>query len=319
MAAPMASSTSVRRGLFRGILLLRREKTWGSTLTLLTLVLMQMLVVFSLGVQGVNQLLSSQTSVRLEAIAGARAADVQDFFAAVYANKDVSNVQFITKEQAYNEERKRDPDLVAFLDQYKLDNPFPDTFVVTLASLDLYDDFRQFVEQDRWKAIINPSFLSSVTGQEQEVRTLISVTQAIRSVSFVFIGVALAILLFVVLELVGRTVRAHNRELFLETMLGAPSLSILLPFIGEMTILLLSATVLATAIVIGALFLLPLLMPALAAEAPFHIFAGVMQSMLLTMFPWIVLGELLLMPVIAYIGAFLGAGKKVVSPVAFFE
>lgn len=303
------------------MLLLKREGTWGSTLTLLTavLVLVQLLVVFLLGVYGVNRLLSSQASLRLEVLPTAQDADIQDFFAAVHADESVSHVAFLTKDEAYAIERRRDPDLVAFLDQYKLDNPFPDTFVVTLASLDSYDVFRQFVEQGRWKSVINPSFLSSVTDQERQVRELLSVTEAIRSVTYVFIFVAFSILLFVVLELVGRTVRAHDQELFLETMLGASSMSMLLPFIAEMTLLLLGATLIAAVVVVGCIIALPLLMPSLAAEATFQTFAHEMRPLLLTVFPWMLVLELFLMPAIAYVGAFLGSGRKIVSPVAFFE
>lgn len=312
---------SIRRGLRRGFVLLKRERTWGTTLTLLSavLVLVQLFVVMLLSVYGVNRLLSSQAALRLEAIAGAPDADIQTFFAAVHAHPDVESVSFVTKEQAYNEQRRRDPDLAAFLDQYQLDNPFPDTFVVTLQSLDSYDSFRQFIEQDQWQSVINPSFLSTVNTQERQVRDLLSVTAAIRSVAYIFMLVAFAVLLFVVLELVSRTVRAHGDALFMENMLGASPLGVLLPFIAEITILLLAGTIIATALVCAVMVLLPLLIPASAMEAPFQAFSAEMRPLLLFVFPWIVLLELFLMPAVAYMGTFLGAGKKLLSPVAFFS
>jgi cell division protein FtsX len=321
MRTSVDSSVGIRRGMRRGLLLLRRERTWGTTLTLLSvvLVLVQLLTVMLLGVYGVNQLLSSQAGLRLEAQPNAADRDVQNFFAALHADADVQTVSFVTKEQAYADQRKRDPDLVAFLDQYKLDNPFPDTFVVTLKSLDSYESFRQFVEQDQWKSVINPAFLSTVTDQERQVRDLLSVTNAIRSVTFVFIFIAFAVVLFVVLELVSRTVRAHGNELFLETMLGASPMSVLLPFIAEMTILLLASTVIATLLVAGLIIVLPFLMPALAMDTPFHAFSTAMQPILLFTAPWILLLELCVMPAIAYVGTFLGAGRKLLSPVAFFS
>ncbi|UPA22540.1 permease-like cell division protein FtsX [Candidatus Peribacteria bacterium] len=321
MRKSMDSSVGIRRGLKRGLLLLKRERTWGATLTLLSavLVLVQLFVVMLLSVYGVNRLLSSQAALRLEAIADAPDQDIQTFFAAVHAHPDVGSVSFVTKEQAYNEQRKRDPDLAAFLDQYQLENPFPDTFVVTLKSLDAYDSFRQFIEQDQWQSVINPTFLSTVNTQERQIRDLLSVTAAIRSVTYIFMFVAFAVLLFVVLELVSRTVRTHGDELFVENMLGASPIGVLLPFIAEMTILLLAGTIIATAIVGSLMTLLPFLMPALAMEAPFRAFATEVRPLLLFVFPWIVLLELCLMPAIAYIGTFLGAGRKLLSPVAFFS
>lgn len=321
MRKSVDSSVSIRRGLRRGFVLLKRERTWGTTLTLLSavLVLVQLFVVMLLSVYGVNRLLSSQAALRLEAIAGAPDADIQTFFAAVHAHPDVESVLFVTKEQAYNEQRRRDPDLAAFLDQYQLDNPFPDTFVVTLQSLDSYDSFRQFIEQDQWQSVINPSFLSTVNTQERQIRDLLSVTAAIRSVAYIFMLVAFAVLLFVVLELVSRTVRAHGDALFMENMLGASPLGVLLPFIAEITILLLAGTIIATALVCAVMVLLPFLIPASAMEAPFRAFSAEMRPLLLFVFPWIVLLELFLMPAAAYVGTFLGAGRKLLSPVAFFS
>ncbi len=317
----MDSSIGIRRGLRRGLLLLRRERNWGTTLALLSavLILMQLFMVMLLGVHGVNRLLSSQAGLRLEVLPTATDLQIQNFFAAVHAHPEVENVSFVTSEQAYNDQRKQDPELVTFLDQYKLENPFPDTFVVTLKSLDYYNSFRQFVEQGQWKSVINPTFLSTATAQERQVRELLSVTAAIRSVTFVFIFIAFAVLLFVVLELVSRTVRAHGDELFLENTLGASPMSVLLPFIAEITILLLAATLIATGIVAAIVSILPFIMPSLAMQTPFRTFSAEMQPLMLFTFPWIVILELCLMPAVAYVGTFLGAGRKLLSPVAFFS
>lgn len=321
MRQSVDSPVGIRRGFKRGLLLLQREPTWGTTLTLLSvaLVLVQLLMVMLLSVYGVNRLLSSQAALRLEAIASASDQDIQTFFAAVHANKDVESVSFVTKEQAYEEQRRRDPELAAFLDQYHLDNPFPDTFVITLTSLDSYDSFRTFIEQDQWQSVVNSSFLSNVNTQERQIRDLLSITDALRSVTYVFLFVACALLLFVVLELVTRTVHLHKDELFLENTLGATPVAVLLPYIAEMTILLVAATIIATALVAALIVLLPLLMPALTADTPFRVFSGEMRPILLYVFPWIVLLELCLMPAIAYVGTFLGAGRKLLSPVAFFS
>ncbi len=321
MASSMESSVGIRRAIGRGVQLLQRERTWGTTLTLLTavLVLVQLFMVMLLGAYGVNQLLSSRAGLHLEVLPTASDGDVQSFFAAIHANPDVQSASFVTKEQAYAEQRNLNPDLMDFLDQYKLDNPFPDTFVVVLKSLDSYNSFRNFVEQPQWKSVINPSFLSKVTDQEKQIQDLLSVTNAIRSITFVFVFIAFTVLLFVVLELVSRTVRSHSGELFLENVLGASPLSVLLPFVVEMSILLLSATLIATALVLVVIVAIPFLMPALADETPFRAFSTQMGPLLLYMFPWILLIELCLMPALAYVGVFLGAGRKVMSPVAFFS
>ncbi len=320
MLPTMDSSLSVKRALRRGLLLLSRQKKWGTTLALLSAVLLltQMLVMFYLGVVSVDTLLSSQAGVRLEVISNAQDQDIQTFFAAAQSESTVSHVAYITKADALEQQRVRDPDLVSFLEQYKLENPFPDSFTVTLKSLDSYDSFRTFIEQDRWRTVINPSFLTAVTDQEHQIRQLLQVTNAMRSVSALFVFAACAVLLFLVLELISRSVRAHEDELFVETMLGASPVSVLLPFMAEMTVLLTGAMVIATLLMFALISGLPLFIPSIALEPAFRAFANAMTPLLLFTFPWIFIVELCLLPVIAYIGTFLGAGRKVLSPVAFF-
>ncbi|HVW66956.1 MAG TPA: permease-like cell division protein FtsX [Candidatus Peribacteraceae bacterium] len=321
MKSSVQSSVALRRGFRKGFLLLKREGNWATTLTLLTsvLVLVQMLIMSVLAIYAVGSILSSRAGLRIEVLPTASSADIQNFFAAVHGQPDVSSVQYITKEQAYEQERKSDPALVSFLDQYKIENPFPDTFAVTLTSLATYDSFRQFLEDPQWKSVISPSFLSETNSQEQQIQTLLQVSAAIRSVTFLFLFVAFAVLLFLILELVSRSVRERGKELFLESMLGAPVLSVLLPIMTEMALLLIFSTLIATVIIIAFAMSLPFFIPALANQAPFNAFANEMQPLMLTVFPWIVLLEICLMPALSYVGTFLGAGKKILSPMEFLK
>lgn len=280
------------------------------------LLLVQLLVVFLFGIQGVDALLSTQAGVRLETLPAASDQNIQAFIGALRQSAIVSNVDYVTKEQAYQNQKTSNPDLVAFLDQYKLENPFPDTLVVTLKSLGDYGQLQQFAQQDQWRNVVNPSSLSAVTTQEQQIRELLQVTQAMRTVSIIFVAVAFAVLLFVVLELISRSVRAHSSELFLETMLGASTLAVLLPFMAEMTVLLLMGLVIATLLLVAFLLGLPFFIPVLADQLPFQTFSAAMRPLLLWNMPWILLVEVCLLPVVAYIGAFLGVGRKIASPVA---
>ena len=107
--------------------------------------------------------------------------------------------------------------------------------------------------------------------------------------------------------------------MFLENMLGAPPASILLPFMVEMTVLLLLAAVVATVMVLLCIFIVPFFAPSLALEAPFRAFSAAFRPLLFFTFPWMFILELCILPVIAYIGTFLGAGRKMLSPTAFLN
>jgi len=306
----------LKRGLRRGMQQITRDRTWGTTVTLLSalMILMQLLMVFLLGVQAVNRLLISRAAIQLEVLPGAADQEIQELYASLRAQSFVDHVAYVPSEKAYELQRQRDPELVAFLEEYSLDNPFPDTIEVTLATLGEYDTLTQFIQQDRWRTVINPSYLSSVTAQEREIRSLLQVTSGIRTLTVLFLCVAFAVLCFVVIEWAARATHRRSQEIMLENLLGAPPVAVLLPFVTEMTILLLSALFIGTVLVALFLFVLPLFLPALALESAYGEVSGQILPLLTSVFPLLLLFEILLLPALSAGGTVLGTRKKLLWP-----
>lgn len=299
----------LRRGGKRGIQQIVRDRTWGTTLVLLTalMVLMQLLVVFLLGVQGVNHMLASRAAIQMEVLPGASDQNIQEFYAALRAEEFIQDIEYVPREQAYQIQRERDPDLVAFLEEYKLDNPFPDIFRITLSQAASYDTFVAFVQREQWRQVVDPSFLSSVTEQEQEVRSLLNVTGAIRMLTFIFLIVAFIVLCFVILEWVSRTTQRRGGEVMLESLLGAPAHAVLLPFVAEMALLLLGALLLGSALVLLFTAALPAIMPAIAMEEAFQAVRADITPLLWSVFPVVFIIEAFVLPLLALAGTMIGA------------
>lgn len=317
MLSSANTSSSLRRGIRRSLQQISRDRSWGATLLLLTglMILTQLFLVFLLGVDGVGKLLTARAGIQLEVLPSAREQDIQELYAALRANPLVENVVYVPSDQAYEQQKASDPDLVAFLEEYKLENPFPDTFSVTLKSLDAYDSFAQEVQQDRWRAVVNPSFLTAATSRETQTKALLEVTEGLRTLSIAFIVVALIVLFAVVLEWVSRNAARREQELVLEHLLGAPAMTVLLPFASEMTFLLVAGALLGTAIMGIFLVLLPVFMPAFALETPFQLLQAQMRPVLLGVFPLLLLIELIAMPFLAFAGTVLGVKNRM--PVSF--
>jgi cell division protein FtsX len=166
------------------------------------------------------------------------------------------------------------------------------------------------VQQERWQTVISPSFLSSVTSREQEIRTLMQVTNGLRTLSVFFAVIACLLLFCVVLEWVSQATVSRGHELHLEHLLGAPSLAVLLPFAAQMTILLVAATLIGTVIVLAFFVVLPYLMPALALELPFQQLQMELWPLLITVFPFVLFIEVIAMPLLAFAGTLLGVRSR---------
>jgi cell division protein FtsX len=271
--------------------------------------LMQLFLVALLGLQGMRTLLVSRGGLQLEVVEGARDSDIQELYAAIRELPFVEQVLYVPREQAYERERGRDPALIAFLEEFELENPFPDFFAVTLASLADYPEFVRFVQADQWRSVVDPSFLSSVTTQEQEMQQLLQITGAIRSATLLFLLLAFLALGCVVVELTRKRAESRGSEMFLENLLGAMPADILAPFVTEMTLLLILAIVGGSALVLVCAGLLPFIAPAVMGAGAGAEWLQELRSLLLLAFPLFVILEIVLAPGLALAGAWLGLGN----------
>lgn len=282
------------------------------------MVLTQLFIVCLLGVQSAGRLLTARAGIQLEVLPGATEQQIQSLYGVLKAHPSVRSVVYIPKEKAYERQKARDPELVSFLEEYNLENPFPDSFAVTLTSLDSFDTFVAAVQKPEWKNVISASFLSSASNGERDIRSLLEVTGGLHALSIFFIVIAFALLFFVILEWVSRATVNRGHELLLEHLLGAPPAAVVLPFATEMTLLLLAGAVLGTLIVGALIVLLPVIMPALAFEAAFRQFQTELRPMLLTFLPLFLLLEVLVMPALAYAGTVIGVRKHMPASFVLF-
>lgn len=321
MLRASGSSVTFTRGVRRGVQQISRDRNWGATLLLLTgvMTLAQLFLVLLLAVNSTGALLTARAGIQLEILPTAPEQDIQALYATLRENPVVEDVVYVSSAEAYEQQKARDPELISFLEEYQLDNPFPDTFAVTLSSLNAYDSFAEEVQQDRWRAVVNPSFLTEAAGRQNDMQSLLQVTQGMRTLSIVFMVLAAVVLFLAVLEWVSRNAVRRGQELLLEHLLGASPTTVLLPFASEMTIFLATATVLGSLIVAAFLVLLPIFMPAFALEAPFQLLQSHMRPVLLGIFPLIVLAEIIVMPLLALAGTMLGIRSRMPASFTLFS
>ena len=305
------TSLLIKRGIRRGLLTLRREREFGVTLGALfgVLLLCQMLLGVTIGIQGLHRLLRAQLDLRLTIQETATDQGVQEFISAMKGLPLVEQVTYVTKEQAYEREAARNPDLIGFLEEFKIQNPFPDTLAVTLRSLDDYDAFATYVRQEQWKETVDPSFLSQSTTQEKEVRQMLTLTETGRALSFGFLAVLALVMLFVLIELVRRRAMQRREELLVERLVGAPELSMLVPFATEAATLLFVSLVLSVLAMGVILWLLPYLLPVLATGS-FAALHGQVVGLLWIWLPLIAIAEIVVLTALACAGAYLGVRRR---------
>ncbi len=294
----------VKRGCLRGLKNVVREDGWagsvGSLFGVLLLGQVLLLLVFSAHV-GV-QFLREQTDLRLEILDSASDDRIQDLVQNVRALPYVEDVVYVTREQAYQRQQERDPQLIAFLEKFGITNPFPETLGVRLKSIADYGRFIVFLQQPVFAQTVDPKFLSQTTDQEQRLHQLVQVISSARVFLSLVVALFLVVLLFIIIELVRRRAMLRRDEIFVEQLVGAPPLFTILPFAVEITLLLGVALVFSMIFAAACIAVAPMVVPALAAGGAFAAWGQGIVAALLQWLPLTLLGEFLLIPLLAVVG-----------------
>ncbi len=306
-----SQSLLIRRSIRWGFATFRRERGWGAALAIFTgvFLVLSVLLLLAAAVWQLRATLQSDTAVRLELQDSAAPQRTQDFLSALRDLSPVQRVSYITREQAYEEERMQDPQFIGLLEQFKINNPFRDTVAVTLRSLQDYPALKKFIEQPQWADVVDVRFLTNLTGQEQDAHDLLSLTDAGGLLLLGFLGVTGVILLAAAVELVRRRSQLRREEIAVEHVLGAPRSFLILPLATETALLLWGAALLGALLLGIAGWLLATFLPDLLrlSQAFLHLDGMVVTVFLLG----ILLVELVLIPFLSYLGAWMGVRRVV--------
>lgn len=303
----------LKRGIHRGMRTLLRERGFAMSVGALLgiAVIVQLLLLGSMSLRGVVTLLKSRTDLLLELQEGVADADIRSLFAEIQSLPSVEEVTYITREQAFETVRRRNPDFVSFLEQYEIENPFHDTIAVTLHDLEDYDAFAAFIRSSQWSAVIDPSFLTKQTEQEAQIRQMLSLVRAGSSLILIVLALTAGVLIAVLMELVRKRALLRSEEILVERLSGAHTLSIVAPFVTEATVLLALSFLGSIALLTAFLFLLPALVPALQSGGAFDAVRGEMLASIAQGAPWLLLLEILAIPTVAFLGAWMGIRKQI--------
>lgn len=291
----------LKRGCIRGLKNVVREDGWagsvGSLFGVLLLGQVLLLLVFSAHV-GV-QFLREQTDLRLEILDSASDDHIQDLVQNVRSLPYVEEVLYVTREQAFERQRERDPQLIAFLEKFGIANPFPETLGVRLKSIADYPRFLQFLQQPVFAQTIDPQFLSQTTDQERQLYQLVGIVSSARTFLIAVVILFVLVLLFVIAELIRRRAMLRRDEVFVEQLVGAPAIFTALPFAVEIALLLLVSLVLSLLFAAAAIAVAPAVLPSLAAGGAFAVWGQAIVATLLQWLPLTLLAQFLLIPALA--------------------
>ena len=182
---------------------------------------------------------------------------------AVYIGKDiekVSNVksaEFYSKDEAIKQYREELGEEL-FAQMQDDDNPLPDSFIVVMDDLSLYDETVAEIEQIEG--------VESVNNQGDIAKRLTDISNLVNAVSFWVIIALMIISIFIIANTIRATMYSRRFEISIMKSVGATNSFVRMPFLIEgMTIGLISAVVST----VGMVFLYEAVMNTISSAIPF--------------------------------------------------
>jgi cell division transport system permease protein len=143
----------------------------------------------------------------------------------------VARVEYVSKEQAFREQRKRDPEAYELLGA----NPLPDTFRVTPDKPDNIGKVRNALSPlgpggDR--TVIDPA-IDEVNNREEETDKILSVTRVVKLTTALLAGLLVIASVLLIANTIRLSLYARRREVEVMKLVGATDWFIRFPFMIE--------------------------------------------------------------------------------------
>ena len=153
----------------------------------------------------------------------------------------VNQVTFYSKEDALASIKERLGGNLEILEEYETDNPFPDSYFVTLTDLELNNQVQEKIMQ------ING--VDEITAQNDTISSLSTVAKGIQMATIVLLVILVVISVFIISYTIKLTVYARRREISIMKYVGATNGFIRGPFIVEGVIIGVISAIITLAIV----------------------------------------------------------------------
>jgi cell division transport system permease protein len=300
-----------KRALIQGWKQLVRERNWFLTVGTLTGVCMlfQLLLLSYIGIEGFTSILQDQTNLRLELNENVTPEVVSAFVSDLKALEYIDRVQLITPAKTYETMKESDPTLIAFLEEFNLGNPFPQTVHVQISSLNDYEYFTEQLQQEKWRSVLAPSFSTSTSEQETYIRQTIAVSTAISRAIIAFIALALVVLVYIIIELIRSKIMHKNEEIIIQRLCGAMHFYIVLPFVVEVSLILLLAVSLSIIVMLSVAMAAPFVFTSLSTNGILSQLWLRSSQIFTERVTVLVLIQLVCIPFVAWFGTWLGSFK----------
>ena len=162
---------------------------------------------------------------------GVKQRDIERVERTIRSTDHVATVRFVSKEQAYREERERNPEAYDLLGQ----NPLPDTFRVSPDNPDNIGRIRDAlapVSPNGGRTVVDPA-IDEVRNREEDTNKILLVTRMVKLTTALLAGLLIVASVLLIANTIRLSLYSRRREVEVMKLVGATDSFIRWPFVLE--------------------------------------------------------------------------------------
>lgn len=192
-----------------------------------TLIIALMFFVFNLilalsfASDSVIQSLGKKVDIRVEILSEVENYTIQNVVKRLRELPDVSEVIFISKEDALKNFGLKYPNVISFLEHNNLKNPLPNAIRIVTRDVSVNNQIINFLETQQFSRIINQEKLKSDTEQKNRNEKILNITQFIKRIGL-WLNIVFAIVAFLIIfNSININIHTHRHEINIMRLVGA--------------------------------------------------------------------------------------------------
>jgi len=180
-----------------------------------------LILALSLASDSVILSVGRKVDIRVEILPG-----VENYTSQTLVNKlkslpDVSEVYFISKEEALRNFGSKYPNVISFLNNNKLENPLPDVIRIVGKDVSANNLIISYLEDAQFSRIINQQNLSNDVEQKNRNEKILNITQFIKGVGLWLNIVFAVVAILIIFNSININIHTHRNEINIMQLVGA--------------------------------------------------------------------------------------------------
>lgn len=165
--------------------------------------------------------IGKKVDIRVEILSDVETYTIQNIANQIKSMPDVSDVKFISKEDALKSFGSKYPNVITFLDNNSLKNPLPNVLRIVSKDISVNNKIIKFLEDKKFSRIVNQKKLKNDLEQKSRNEKILNITQFIKGAGLWLNIIFIIVAILIIFNSININIHTHRHEINIMRLVGA--------------------------------------------------------------------------------------------------